>query len=102
MLTSQSFRIGAQRGVLLVLVGVPMICGFPALAAAAQSFEIYGAVQADYIQDFNRVDPDWTSTLRPSKIPTDDGFYGSDGQAILSAKQSRFGVKSTLPVEGGV
>lgn len=64
------------------------------------SFEIYGFAQLDYIQDFARVNPDWDATLRPSRIPTQSGFYGSDGQAILSVRQSRLGVQATLPVEG--
>ena len=69
-------------------------------AQEAKSFEVYGFAQADYIQDFNRVDPAWQDTLRPSKIPTTDGLYGSDGQAILSFKQSRFGVRGSNPVGG--
>jgi hypothetical protein len=59
--------------------------------------EVYGFVQADYIQDFNRVDPAWQDTLRPSKIPTTEGLYGADGQAIISARQSRFGVLMNFP-----
>lgn len=61
--------------------------------------EVYGFIQADYVQDFDRVDPAWDDTLRPSKIPTEDGEFGSDGQAIIGARQSRFGVQGTLPVE---
>ncbi len=34
-------------------------------------FEIYGFAQADYIQDFKRVDPNWADTLRPSEDPHD-------------------------------
>jgi hypothetical protein len=69
----------------------------PARAEDTKSFEVYGFAQADYIQDFKRVDPAWQDTLRPSKIPTTDGLYGSDGQAILSIKQSRFGVRGSAP-----
>jgi hypothetical protein len=69
----------------------------PARAQDAKSFEVYGFAQADYIQDFKRVDPAWQDSLRPSKIPTTDGLYGSDGQAILSIKQSRFGVRGSAP-----
>lgn len=64
-----------------------------------KSFEVYGFAMLDYIQDFNRVDPDWKDTLRSSKIPTEDGQFGQDGEASLSAKQSRFGVNATLPVD---
>jgi hypothetical protein len=69
----------------------------PARAQDAKSFEVYGFAQADYIQDFKRVDPAWQDSLRPSKIPTTDGLYGDDGQAILSIKQSRFGVRGSAP-----
>jgi hypothetical protein len=64
------------------------------------SFEIYGAAQLDYIQDFNRVDQNWDATLRPSRIPTTHGADGSNGQAILSVRQSRFGVQGGDEVGG--
>jgi len=73
----------------------------PFLAEAAgktsKSLEIYGFAQLDYIQDFKRVDPNWQATLRPSKIPTVDGLFGSDGVSTLSVRQSRLGVKATIP-----
>jgi hypothetical protein len=61
------------------------------------SFEIYGFLQADYVQDFKRVDSNWDDTLRPSRIPTDPDVFGDDGQAIISVRQSRFGVQGRLP-----
>lgn len=54
-------------------------------------FEVYGFVMIDGIHDFNRVDPLWEDTLRPSKIPTEDGMFGADGQTMFSVKQTRFG-----------
>src|SRR4029079_19520753 len=44
----------------------------PARGQDTKSFEIYGFAQADYIQDFKRVDPAWQDTLRPAKIATTD------------------------------
>lgn len=67
------------------------------VAQVHADFNVYGFAQLDYIQDFNRVDPDWQATLRPSKIPTTKGLFGSDGQAIVSARQSRLGVEGTIP-----
>jgi hypothetical protein len=52
----------------------------------------------DYIQDFKRMPSSWDSTLRPSQIPTTEGAAGGDGQAILSARQSRLGVRGSIPV----
>jgi hypothetical protein len=80
-----------------------------ALAAAAAagaahadgpSFEVYGFGQADYIQDFNRVNPNWEATLRPSRIPTTTGEFGSNGQSTISARQSRFGVQASQDIAG--
>src|SRR4051794_30731807 len=73
----------------------------PAAVHASASLELYGFAQADYIQYFNRVNPAWDATLRPSRIPTTDGTFGSDGQSIISARQSRLGVKGALPTAGG-
>lgn len=71
-------------------------------AAQAQDapFEVYGFVQLDAIQDFNRIDPAWESAFRPSKIPTVDGKYGDDGQTIFSVKQSRLGVRGAEELAG--
>ena len=62
---------------------------------------VYGFGQADWIQDFNRVDPLWEGTLRPSRIPTQDGQFGSDGNATVSARQSRLGVDGSIPTSCG-
>ena len=70
-------------------------------AAAKPSFTLYGAAQLDYIYDVNRVDPAWDDALRPSKIPTTEGVFGSDGQSLFSAKQSKLGVKGDIPVGDG-
>jgi hypothetical protein len=71
-----------------------------ARAADKAGLDVYGFAQIDYIQDFNRVNPAWQDTLRPSRIPTTDGQYGSDGQASLSPKQSKLGVQTRTPLEG--
>jgi hypothetical protein len=64
------------------------------------NFELYGFVQLDAIQDFKRVNPDWDATLRPSRIPTTEGEFGSDGQSIFSVRQSRLGAKATGMLAG--
>lgn len=66
----------------------------------ADRFEIYGFAQADYIQDFKRVDPNWADTLRPSKIPTEPGVFGQNGQSLFSVKQTRFGVQGAQNLLG--
>ena len=58
----------------------------------------------DAIYDFDRVDPNWKSSLRPSKIPVNcpgDAGCGNDGETILSVKQSRLGFKGYFPTRFG-
>jgi sulfur carrier protein ThiS len=61
------------------------------------TFEVYGFAQVDLIQDFKRVRPDWNATLRPTRIPTEEGLYGANGESIFSARQSRLGARGSLP-----
>ena len=91
-----------------IITGAPavtsalLLASAPAFAAeAGRTFEIYGFAQADYIQDFGgRLDPNWDDAFRPSKICF-DGACGNDGQSSISIKQSRFGVKGTMPTGEG-
>ena len=64
------------------------------------NLELYGFTQIDAIQDFNRVNPNWDATLRPSRIPTTKGQFGSDGQSVFSVRQSRLGAKATGTLAG--
>jgi hypothetical protein len=89
-------RKPVTTALLALVVAMPLVS-----RAAEPSFEVYGFAQLDAIQDFNRVNPAWNATLRPSRIPTVEGQYGSDGQSILSVRQSRLGAQSTLPVGDG-
>jgi hypothetical protein len=87
-----------SKSLLAAAVSAVLLAAAPAVAEeSGRSFEIYGFAQADYIQDFGgRLSPDWDDALRPSKIGI-DGQYGGDGQSSISVKQSRFGVKGTMP-----
>jgi hypothetical protein len=86
------------RGFVAAGVSAALLCAATARAEeTGRSFEIYGFAQADYIQDIGgRLDPDWDDAFRPSKICFDEAC-GGDGQSSLSVKQSRFGVKGTMP-----
>jgi len=67
------------------------------VCAQQRSFEIYGFAMLDWIQDTKRMDPNWEDAFRPSKIATPEGEFGTNGQSSLSVKQSRFGVRGSLP-----
>ena len=62
-------RLQRSVGFMALVAGAAL--QFPAVGSAEEkSFEIYGFMMVDYIQDFGRVNPDWEDTLRPSRIPT--------------------------------
>jgi hypothetical protein len=66
--------------------------------------EVSGKVQLDFIYDFNRVDPTWKSTLRPSTIPVNcpgDAGCGKDGETIFSVRQTAVSFKGFVPTEVG-
>ena len=66
--------------------------------------EVSGKVQLDFIYDFNRVDPTWKSTLRPSTIPVNcpgDAGCGKDGETIFSVRQTSVAFKGFVPTEIG-
>ena len=77
----------------------------PPAAQATQtgkpSLDIYGFGMADAIFETGQNDPNWSDVNRPSKLPSSPNQYGNDGHFYLSAKQSRFGVKGTLPTSDG-
>jgi hypothetical protein len=66
--------------------------------------EVSGKIQGDFIYDFNRVDPDWNMTLRPSKIPINcpaDPACGKDGETIFSVRQTLVQFKGFIPTKAG-
>jgi hypothetical protein len=86
-------RLAIASAVGLAVVGPQSALG----EDKGREVEIYGFAQADYIQDITgRLDPDWDDAFRPSKICFNESC-GGDGQSSVSVKQSRFGVKGTMP-----
>ena len=65
------------------------------------TLDIYGFAQVDAIADFNQNNPDWYDVLRPSRLPAFPNQFGEDGRFYMSPRQSRFGVKGTLPTSDG-
>ena len=86
--------------ILTVLLGI-IIMQATAQDTPTSRFEVYGFAMMDAGYDFKQVHPDWFDVLRPTKLPSFEDEYGPDGKAYFSARQSRFGVKSTVPTELG-
>src|SRR5512139_3502038 len=68
---------------------------------SAPSIDVYGFGQADAIADFKQNNPDWYDVVRPSRLPSYPKQFGEDGHFYLSARQSRFGARGTLPTSNG-
>jgi outer membrane DcaP-like protein len=90
------------------LVAACLVCGAAPRAGAQPpppadkpSLDIYGFAQVDAIADFNQTNPDWYDVARPSRLPAFPNQFGEDGHFYLSPRQSRFGVKGTLPTSDG-
>jgi hypothetical protein len=74
----------------------------PAQAAQANpSVEVYGFGMGDAIADFKQNNPDWYDVVRPSRLPSVANEFGQDGHFYLSARQSRFGTRATIPTSNG-
>jgi hypothetical protein len=57
-------------------------------------FQVYGFAMTDIGYNANQIHPDWFDVVRPTKLPTIENQYGTDGNAFFSVRQTRFGVKS--------
>ncbi len=92
-------RCATAAAVLAVLVGRPgvALAEEPEAPPPVPRLDLYGFAMLDAIYDINSSDPQWKSTVRPSKIPVvcpGDAGCGEDGDTTLSVRQSRFGAKS--------
>jgi hypothetical protein len=65
------------------------------------TYDFYGFVQLDAIYDFNRMDPAWKDSLRPSKICSGEAGCGSDGETVYSVRQTRFGLSTVTQSDIG-
>ena len=83
-----------QKGVLAFLLLLAFASS--ALSQEAQeqkSMEIYGFIMTDAGYNFNQIHPDWFDVVRPTKLPSYEGEFGSDGNAYFSVRQTRFGTR---------
>jgi hypothetical protein len=66
-----------------------------------KALEVYGFVMTDAGYNAKQISPDWYDVVRPTKLPSKKGEFGSDGNAYFSVRQTRFGIKSYLPTALG-
>ena len=70
-------------------------------AVGRSSFEVYGFAMLDIGHDFKQINPNWSDTLRVTKLPSFEKEFGENHNTFAGVRQSRFGVKSTTPTDLG-
>jgi hypothetical protein len=63
--------------------------------------EIYGFAMLDIGHDFKQIHPDWYDTMRVTKLPSLEDEFGRDHNTFAGVRQSRLGVRSSVPTELG-
>lgn len=58
---------------------------------------MYGFAMLDSGYDFGQIDPNWFDVVRPTKLPAFENEFGPSGNVFFSVRQTRWGVKTTVP-----
>jgi DcaP outer membrane protein len=91
---------GGRVGIGLILLSA--LFGSQAVAQRADSIlTIYGFAMTDMGFQFGQNHPDWFDVIRPTKLPAFEDEFGEDGDFYAGVRQTRFGVRGMMPVEGG-
>jgi hypothetical protein len=79
-----------------------MVLGASSARAEGETkVDIYGFVMMDAGYNDQGIDPQWFDVQRPTKLATIKDGWGKDGSTFFSARQTRFGVKTTTPTDMG-
>ncbi len=88
------------RLVVAALLGIlPLALG--AQSDASAKFELYGFVMTDAGYNGKQIDPSWFDVVRTTKLPAFKDQFAPDGNAYFSVRQTRFGLRSTIPTGAG-
>ena len=55
----------------------------------------------DIGHDFKQINPNWTDTLRVTRLPSFEDQFGRDHNTFAGVRQSRLGVRSSTPTALG-
>jgi len=65
------------------------------------SMEIYGFAMLDIGHDFKQINPNWSDTMRVTRLPRFENEFGEDNNTFAGVRQSRLGVRNTFPTDLG-
>jgi hypothetical protein len=90
---------------MLLVVGVASAVAQDAAKAPAAeakpSLTVYGFAMVDIGQNFKQIDPNWFDTMRITKLPSFADQFGKDNSTFAGVRQTRFGVKTSMPTDLG-
>ncbi len=75
--------------------------GFAQEAGEIKAFELYGHIMTDVGYNLGQTHPDWFDVSRPTKLPSYENEFGTDGNVYFSVRQTRFGAKAWFPTSMG-
>ena len=70
-------------------------------AEQGTTLDLYGFVMLDSGYDFATNNPDWFDVERPTKLNAFPGEFAPDGKVYFGVRQTRFGVKTSIPTPLG-
>jgi hypothetical protein len=83
----------------LLLGTVP--AGLAAQSGSQSTINVYGFAMLDAGYNADQIDPNWYDVIRTTKLPTFKNQFAPDGNTYFSVRQSRLGVKATIPTALG-
>jgi hypothetical protein len=87
--------------ILILFLCIPFIKAFSQVAPTEDVTEVYGFAMVDAGYNMNQINPQWYDAMRPSRLPKFTNEFGTDGNTYISARQSRFGIKTAKPTDAG-
>jgi hypothetical protein len=91
----------------LVVAAAIVLGGITSARAQAQpqdagpSMEIYGFAMLDIGHDFKQINPNWSDTMRVTRLPSFENEFGRDHDTFAGVRQSRLGVRANVPTDLG-
>ena len=70
-------------------------------AGETKAFELYGHIMTDVGYNLGQTHPDWFDVSRPTKLPSFENEFGTDGNVYFGVRQTRFGAKAWFPTSIG-
>lgn len=71
------------------------------VSGTSPSMEIYGYIMTDIGYNFDQIQEDWYDVVRPTKLPSFENQYGTNGNMYFSVRQTRLGFKNYIDTSMG-